>query len=133
MSSFACAINCMDGRVQGAVKDHMQKVYGVTFVDMVTEPGPNKILAEGTSQPVVQNIKRRVGISVNHHGAKIIAIVAHGDCAGCAESKEKQCDHLRTAKKTVESFGFNAEITLLWVGYDFNAVEIVSDRGPIIV
>ena len=30
---FACAINCMDGRVQDAVKNYMQKNDGVDYVD----------------------------------------------------------------------------------------------------
>jgi len=118
----------MDGRIQEAVAKHMKRVYGVEYVDMVTEPGPNVILAKGTNQSVIQNIRNRVNISVGHHGSKIVAIVGHSDCAACPEGKDAQCDYLRKAKKTVESFGFNVEITLLWVGYDFTSVEIISDR-----
>lgn len=122
---FACAINCMDGRVQDAVKNYMKDNYGVDYVDTVTEPGPNKILAENSDKPVVENIKKRVEISVKHHGAKIIAIVGHFGCAGNPTEKEEQVRHLKEAKKTVESFSFRVEIILLWVGQGWDKAELI--------
>jgi len=125
--TFACAINCMDGRFQDPVKDYLIAVYDVDYVDMVTEPGPNKILAEGTNLSVIENIKKRVGISVHHHNAKIIAIVGHFDCAGNPADREEQIKHLKKAKKTVQSFGFNIKIVLLWVKDDqWEPVEVVD-------
>ena len=79
---FACAINCMDGRVQDAVKNYIKENYQVDYVDMVTEPGPNKILAENADKAVIENIKKRVEVSTHHHGSKVIAIVGHFGCAG---------------------------------------------------
>lgn len=123
---FACAVNCMDGRVQDAVKDYLKEDYGVDFVDMVTEPGPNKILAEKIDIPIVENIKKRVSVSVDHHGAKVIAIVGHFSCAGNPIGKEEQIEHLRIAKKTVENFGFGAEIVTLWVGEEWQKAEKIE-------
>lgn len=125
LMGFACAINCMDGRIQDAVKNYMKEAYGVHYVDMVTEPGPNKILAESHDAAVVENIKKRVGISVEHHGAKAIAIVGHFGCAGNPVDKDEQIKHLQEAKKTVESFEFNVEIVLLWVGQGWDKAERV--------
>lgn len=120
---FACVINCMDGRVQDAVKDYMKQNYSVDYVDMVTEPGPNKILADNTDSAVVEDIKKCVGISVHHHGSKVIAVVGHFGCAGNPTEKAKQIEHLNNAKKTVENFGFDAEVILLWVDGDWQTVE----------
>ena len=122
-NSFACAINCMDGRVQDAIKNYIKENYAVDFVDMVTEPGPNKTLADNLDASIIENIKKRVEISVKHHGSKVIAIVGHFGCAGNPTEKEEQLKHLKEAKKTVESFGFNAEIILSWVESDFTTVE----------
>ncbi|MBI3631620.1 MAG: hypothetical protein HY219_02020 [Candidatus Staskawiczbacteria bacterium] len=123
-NTFACAVNCMDGRAQDAIKSYMQKNYGVDYVDMVTEPGPNKILADNTDEVLIENIKKRIDISVNHHGAKLLAIVGHFGCAGNPTEKEEQIKHLEKAKETIESFGFNGvEIILLWVDGDFKTVE----------
>lgn len=125
-ATFACAINCMDGRCQSPVKNYLQENYGVDFVDMVTEPGPNKILADNKNSAVVENIKKRVGISVHHHGSKIIAIVGHFGCAGNPTEKEEQIKHLKEAKKTVESFGLGKKIILLWVEGDWKTVEKID-------
>ncbi|OGZ64023.1 MAG: hypothetical protein A3A98_03585 [Candidatus Staskawiczbacteria bacterium RIFCSPLOWO2_01_FULL_40_39] len=122
--TFACAINCMDGRVQDAVKNYMKDAYKVDFVDMVTEPGPNKILAENINSSIIENIKTRVGISFHHHRATVLAIVGHHGCAGNPVEKDIQLLHLQKAKKTVESFGFGGEIILLWVNEQWRAEKI---------
>ena len=125
--TFACAINCMDGRVQDAVKNYMKENYSVDYVDMVTEPGPNKILASPElAEGLVENIKKCVEISVGHHGSKVVAVVGHFGCAGNPAEKEVQIEHLKKAKKTVESFGFPVKIILLWVDGDWKTVERIK-------
>lgn len=124
--TFSCAVNCMDGRVQDAVKNYIKNQYGVDYVDVVTEPGPNKILAERTDKPVVDNIKKRLEISVHHHGAKVVALAGHFGCAGNPVGKEEQVAHLKEAKKTIESFGLNVKIILLWVGEGWQKAELVE-------
>jgi hypothetical protein len=123
LTGFACAINCMDGRVQDAVKDYMRENYGVDYVDMVTEPGPNKILAENLDSVIIENIKKRVEVSVGHHGSKVVAIVSHFGCAGNPAEKEIQIEHLKKAEKVVKDFGFDVEVILLWVDGDWTTVE----------
>ncbi len=122
---FACAINCMDGRVQDAVKNYMKDNFAVDYVDMITEPGPNKILADSIDKAVVENIKKRVEISIHHHGSKVVAVVGHFGCAGNPTEKQEQIEHLKKAEKTIKSFGFNVEIILLWVDGDWKTVEKV--------
>jgi len=116
----------MDGRTQECVKNYMQKKYGVDFVDAVTEPGPIKILAENSNAPIIENIKKRVAISVEKHGSKVIAIVGHHDCAGNPVVKEEQIKQLAEAKKTVESFGFGAEVILLYVEGDWCSIDVIE-------
>lgn len=123
---FACAINCMDGRIQDAVKNYMKEYYGVDYVDMVTEPGPNKILAENLDAPVIDNIIKRVKISVHHHGAKVVAIVGHEGCAGNPVGKEEQITHLKKAKETFAPQCKDADIILLWVGQGWDKAELVK-------
>ena len=123
---FACVVNCMDGRVQDAVKNYMQKNYSVDYVDMVTEPGPNKILADNTDSAIIENIKKRAEISVHHHGSKVVAIVGHFGCAGNPAPKEEQIQHLKKAEEAVKSFGFPVEIIKLWVDGDWQTVEKID-------
>ena len=123
---FGCTIDCMDGRVQDAVKNYMKEHYGVNWVDVITEPGPNKILAENTNRPIVENIKKRLEVSVKRHGAKIVTIVGHEECAGNPVGKEEQIAHLKKAKKTVEGFGLGVKVVLLWVGKGWKKAELVG-------
>lgn len=122
---FACAINCMDGRVQDAVKDFIKNKYGVDYVDMVTEPGPNKIICnkKECDLAVIEDIKKRVEISVKHHGSKVVAIAGHEGCAGNPATKEEQIEHLKKSKETVQAFGFPVEVVLLYVNGDWKTVE----------
>jgi len=117
---FATAINCMDGRVQKPVAEYMQKSFSVDYVDMITEPGPNKILSEGNDVNIVESLKKRVKISVEKHGSQVIAVVAHYDCAGNPENENVQKEHLRRAVKVIISWGFPVKkIIALWLDENF--------------
>ncbi len=50
---FATAINCIDGRIQEPVIKYIQTTYGIDFVDLITEPGPNKILSENCENEII--------------------------------------------------------------------------------
>lgn len=121
---FAAAINCMDGRVQKPVTEWMRRELGVDYIDVITEPGPNKILAENRDEAIMDSIKRRVGISVKKHNAKHVAVVGHHDCAGNPVDKENQIAHILTALKTVESWGFDARVIGLWVDENWKVHEV---------
>ena len=123
---FAAALNCMDGRAQPATLAYMKKYFKVDWVDAVTEPGINKILADNTDKAIVENTKKRMGISVHHHGAKVIALVAHDECAGNPTAKEQQVKDLRMAKKTVESWNFGIEVIMLWVEDPWMEAQLVK-------
>lgn len=124
--SFACAINCMDGRTQEPVIAYLKKKLGVDYVDAVTEPGPILHLAEGT--PLwVNNIKACCDISVEKHHAQAIAIVSHYDCAGNPVPKEIQMDHLRKAVIQVRSWYPAIPIFGVWVDDSWTVHEVIAD------
>jgi carbonic anhydrase len=121
---FATAINCMDGRVQVPANEWIRKKFNVDYVDTITEPGPNKILAENKDSAVIDSIKRRVAISVNKHGSKYIVVLGHYDCAGNQVDKKSQLAHIRLAVKTVNSWGFPVEAIGLWVDENWQVSEV---------
>ncbi|MBU1998987.1 MAG: hypothetical protein KKE64_05785 [Candidatus Omnitrophica bacterium] len=90
-SKFATAINCIDGRVQLSVTEFIKNSYDIDYVDMVTVPGPDKLLSEYKNIIEIESIRNKVLISCNSHNSNIIFIIGHYDCAGnpCAE-----VDHL---------------------------------------
>ncbi len=121
---FATVINCMDGRVQLPVISWVQQTYHVQYVDMVTEPGPVKILAEKQPEYLLESVKNRVHISVRTHGSNLICIVGHYDCAGNPVCKDKQLQQLRIAKEVVESWSLQTRVILLWVDEQWIVHEI---------
>ena len=117
---FATAINCMDGRAQQPVLKYMMDNFGVDYVDMITEPGPNKILSEGKEADIIECLRKKVEVSVEKHSSKIIAVVAHYDCAGSPESEDMQKERLRKAIDIITSWRFPVKkIIALWLDENF--------------
>ncbi len=114
-NKFGTAINCIDGGTQIPVIEYLKSVYGVDYVDLVTEPGPNKILAENKDAGIIESIKKRVKISVERHNSKLVAIAGHHDCAGNPADKETQIAHILAAIEVVRHWGLNVQIVGLWV------------------
>ena len=73
---FGTAINCMDGRVQEPVANLLKVRYGLNFVDVVTEAGPVKLLAEN-DKAGVESILSRVMVSIEKHKSSVVAVAAH--------------------------------------------------------
>jgi hypothetical protein len=114
----------MDGRSQVPVTEFLKKKYGVDYVDMITEPGPDGILAANQDKATIESIKKRVGISTGKHGSKHIAIAGHDDCAGNPVNEDTHLAHIRSAVKTVKSWGVKAEVIGLWVDDKWKVNEI---------
>jgi len=122
--TFGTAINCMDGRVQLPIINWMKKEFGLDYVDMITEPGPDKILAEGTAER--QNIiKSKVDISVNKHGSKFVVIMGHDDCAGNPVPKNVHLEQIKSAMRIIKNWGYPIEIIGVWLDINWK-VEIVE-------
>ncbi len=114
----------MDGRVQDPVAAWMKKTYNADYVDTITEPGPNGILATGDAQRT-ESIKARVHISAEKHNSRVVAVVGHGDCAGNPVPDSVNRDQVRTAVDVVRSWGFNVAVIGLWLNSDNWQVELI--------
>ncbi|MCX6667890.1 MAG: hypothetical protein NTV74_06630 [Euryarchaeota archaeon] len=122
---FVTAINCIDGRVQIPVIDWMKKEFKADYVDMITEPGPNKLLTESRFSLESAFVKKKVEVSVQKHGSKIVAVVGHYDCAGNSVDMENHIRQTKSAVETVESWGFNASVIGLWVDEHWVVYKII--------
>ena len=114
-TKFVTAINCMDGRVQLPVINWMRKQYNTDYIDMITEPGPVKILAENAPSFLIDSLRKRVEISVKKHGSTCIAIIGHFDCAGNPVGKETQTEQIKKSLKNVQTWDFPVTAIGLWV------------------
>jgi len=115
----------MDGRTQQPVIDWMKKQYGVDYVDMITEPGPDGILAR-REMDIVAQIKTRVLISVEKHGSQAVALIAHGDCAGNPVGKDEHLGHLRKGMELIRSWELPVEIVGLWIDSESWQVDVIT-------
>ena len=122
---FATAINCMDGRTQLPVIEYLKSAYKVDYVDTITEPGPVKILAEQEESQVIAQIKKRVDISVNKHHSRVVALVAHVDCAGNPVDKALQLRQLAEALTTLKSWGFPVQFFGIWVNEQWQVEKVI--------
>lgn len=124
-SKFATAISCIDGRVQKPFTEWMKSHLNVQYVDMVTEPGPDKALTQGPVE-VVESIRRKVLVSITAHYSSVIAVVAHHDCAGNPVSKEEHLAQIKKCVEIVASWRLPVRILGLWVNNQWE-IEIIYD------
>lgn len=112
---FVTVVNCIDGRTQLCVSEWLRRRFAADYVDSITEPGPDGILAAGQDEVTIAAIRRRVEISVNAHGSQLVAIVGHHDCAGNPVDKTTHLYQLQQAYDAIQTWGFPVEVICLWV------------------
>lgn len=122
---FGTAVNCMDGRAQAPIIEWMRKSYRLDYIDMVTEPGADRLMGEGSRQET-EPIKAKVFISVKAHGSRVVAVVGHDDCAGNPVGMERHLEQIRKGMAAVEGWGLDGvRVVGLWLGQD-GVVERVA-------
>lgn len=112
---FVTAINCIDGRVQTCVTEWLKEQYKADFVDMITEPGPDKALIEGSAE-LIASVKYKLNISTGSHHSDLIAIVGHYDCAANPVSNEEHFTQIAKCVEIIKSWNYPAQVIGLWVG-----------------
>lgn len=112
---FCTLIHCMDGRIQESTIKFLKEKYPVDYVDVITEPGPCKILADQLDKHLTENILKRITISVKKHDSKLIFVSGHYDCAGNPVDKQIQVDQVRKSIVFLQSQFPEAVIKGLWI------------------
>jgi len=125
MDTFATAITCIDGRVQQPVADWVKLHANVRFVDLITEPGPDRVLSEGATE-VITEIVRKAWFSLNHHNSSMIALAGHDTCAANSVSKEEHFKQIIEGVRVLISHELPARIVGLWVN-EWGSVYLVCD------
>lgn len=125
--SFCTVINCMDGRVQLPVIKYLQKRFDAEYVDSITEPGPNFILAKQTNINIVESVFNRLKISVDKHASVGIAVAGHYGCAGNPANEQAQAEHTLDAVRCIKLRYPDIETIGLWVNENCQVSEISTD------
>jgi carbonic anhydrase len=124
-NKFATAITCIDGRVQQPIVDWMKLNANVHYVDLITEPGPDKALSDGPVH-VIDEIARKVSFSILHHSSNVVAVTGHFDCAANDADKEEHIEQILEGIRVLLSYQINARVLGLWLN-EWESVELVWD------
>ena len=109
---FATSISCMDGRIQIPISQWIKENYSVDFVDTITEPGVDKVIA-GNSD--LDSIKTKIGISINAHKSKLVVVSGHYDCAANPVSDDEHIDLIKKDIEILSSWNLGVDIVGIWV------------------
>ncbi|MCP3678204.1 MAG: hypothetical protein GY721_11640 [Deltaproteobacteria bacterium] len=122
--SFCTAINCIDGRIQLPVISYLQERFDVEYVDILSEPGPNLLLARDVDSTAVDLLFKGLQISIDSHNSVGIAIVGHHDCLGNPSPREEQVLHLGEAVSVLRRRYSEQTIIALWVDEEWRVHEL---------
>ncbi|MBQ1047636.1 hypothetical protein KBX50_03915 [Micromonospora sp. C51] len=78
---FATLLSCIDGRIQRPLDEWVRRHLDVEYLDTVTEPGPEAVLAT-TGESRLDSLLEKVRVSQRAHGSATLVVAAHSDCAG---------------------------------------------------
>ena len=121
---FCTSIHCMDGRIQEPIINYLKAHYNTDYVDIVTEPGPCKLLAENINTTVIHSIIERTNISLNKHKSTLIAVSGHHDCAGNPCDKETQIQHIHKSMNYLERIFPEIKIIGLWIDSNWEIHDV---------
>jgi hypothetical protein len=122
--TFATALNCIDGRIQIPVTEYLKRNYGVDYVDMITEPGINRLLSGNQEDHAVAAVRKKTEISSLRHGSRLVAVVGHDDCAGNSADADMRRAQTLSAMETVRGWNFGMRVLGLWVDGNGEVREI---------
>lgn len=109
---FATSVSCMDGRIQIPLINWIKENFSVDYVDTITEPGVDKLVADNTD---LESIKIKVGISINKHESELIVVSGHYDCAGNPVSNEEHITQIKKGIEVISSWNLGVKVVGIWV------------------
>ncbi len=127
MDEFCTSIHCMDGRIQEPVIRFLKARYQVKYVDVITEPGPCRILAENRDKELVKSIVERINISVMKHKSQLIAVSGHHDCAGNPCDADTQKNQIKKSIDFCRDLYPNIDMIGLWIDNNWEVTVFAED------
>ena len=109
---FGTSVSCMDGRIQIPLTNWIKENFSVDYVDTITEPGIDKLVADNTD---LESIKIKVGISINKHESELIVVSGHYDCAGNPVSNEEHITQIKKGIEVISSWNLGVKVVGVWV------------------
>ena len=118
---FGTSLSCIDGRVQIPISKWIQENYSLDYVDTITEPGMDKVLA---TNPDLEPIISKAKISINAHKSGLIVVSGHYNCAANPVSDEEHIALIKKCVQVISSWDLNVEVVGVWVDNSWNVVPV---------
>jgi carbonic anhydrase len=114
-------LNCIDGRTQLPVINWIKEDSGADYVDMITEPGMDFFLANQDN--VVDDVIRKINISIEKNSSSTIFLVGHHDCQANSVSEDEHKKHIALAVDRIEK-KFEIPVQGLWVNAQWQVEKV---------
>lgn len=121
---FATAITCIDGRTHFPVRQWLEEHFDVDYVDRVTEPGVDLILAEGTAADIAA-LREKATLSVTAHDSHLIVVVGHHDCAANPVAEEIHRAQIQRALEAITAWALPVTAYGLWLNAEWE-IEVIG-------
>jgi hypothetical protein len=99
----------------------------VDYVDTVTTPGADRVLAEGPSDRA-SRIEYKVRLSVVRHSSPVVAITGHYDCLANPCDVEERFELIISSAEWIKSWDLGVRVIGLYVN-EWGSVDVVTDTG----
>lgn len=120
--------------MQLPVVEFLKRRLRVSFVDVVTEPGAVRVLADRRDRFALKSITRRLELSLEVHAPRTIAVAAHHDCRANQTDDERQQQQLVRAVQFLGRHYGEVAVLGLWVNFAWAATEwCLHDRDGTLV
>lgn len=126
--SFVTAVLCIDGRFRRCLVEWVTAHFGIDYVDLVTEPGPDRVLAEDSFGPQAEGVRSRLEVSRTAHQPAAIVIAGHDDCAGNPVDQGIHRIQERRAVTVLQQWYPDLPILGLHVDTEC-AIHLIADNG----
>lgn len=127
-NKFGTCINCIDGRTHLPIIKYMKHKYNVEYLDLITEPGVNKILSDYEDKSLIDSIKNKVEISLNSHNSKIIVVGGHYDCAANDADEDEQINQIKKSIQNIKSWSYGIKAVGVYVDNKWKVHEVKMDK-----
>ena len=124
--TFSTAITCIDGRVHQPLVAWIQGLFSVTYVDLITEPGPDQVVAR-TPERAQELLRAKVALSVTRHASRQLVLAGHHDCLANPVAEEEHREQLRRAVPVLLSWDLGVQVVAVWVNAGWQ-IEVVKVR-----
>lgn len=121
-NTFALCLCCIDGRIHLPLIEWVRKDANVAYVDLITEPGVDGLLAAGG--PDTDRILGTIDLTVDRHGVRLVYVSGHHDCLANPVDETEHRRHIKSAVEKLSNSRPALEIAGIWVAEDSSVVRL---------